>query len=207
MWPSKNERKLNWTEPNSYFWPTTRQDQQIVLLQCLSNDAFALTTDLLGSYNACRPNRRFAFFLLWNNKLKTKPFIMRIFTPNCVTSSRYPTSQHRAVAILPLKARFHYERGKEHFFFLLLIFGWSERLKLKRAQKKSIKQTKNALFHARSGNGPLFVFVTAQKKLLVTLFRCVRCKNSTEPTLPGRNDDHWTDGEVTLSLEYVNHLR
>ena len=28
-------------------------------------------------------------------------------------------------------------------------------LKLKRAQKKAIKQTKNAFFHARSGNGPL----------------------------------------------------
>ena len=27
-------------------------------------------------------------------------------------------------------------------------------LRLKRVQKKLIKQTKNALFHARSGNGP-----------------------------------------------------
>ena len=27
-------------------------------------------------------------------------------------------------------------------------------LRLKRAQKKSMKQTKNAFFHARSGNGP-----------------------------------------------------
>ena len=53
-----------------------------------------------------------------------------------------------------IKARFHYERGKEHSLFLLLIFDWSERLKLKRAQKKSIEQTKNALFYARSGNGP-----------------------------------------------------
>ena len=53
-----------------------------------------------------------------------------------------------------LKARFHYERGIEHSLFLLLIFP---SLKLKRAlskAKKSIKQTKNNLFHARSGNGP-----------------------------------------------------
>ena len=56
--------------------------------------------------------------------------------------------------LVSLKARFHYKRGKEHSLFLLLIFDLSERLKLKRAQKKSIKQTKNALFHARSGNGP-----------------------------------------------------
>ena len=52
-----------------------------------------------------------------------------------------------------LKARFHYERGKEHSLFLLLIFP---RLKLKRAlskAKKSIKKTKNNLFHARSENG------------------------------------------------------
>ena len=56
--------------------------------------------------------------------------------------------------LVPLKARFHYERGKEHSLFLLLIFP---RLKLKRAlckAKKSIKQTKNNFFHARSGNGP-----------------------------------------------------
>ena len=53
-----------------------------------------------------------------------------------------------------LKARFHYERGIEHSLFLLLIFP---RLKSKRAlskAKKSRKQTKNAPFHARSGNEP-----------------------------------------------------
>ena len=32
--------------------------------------------------------------------------------------------------------------------------------RLKRAQKKSIKQTKNALFHARSGNGPSFIILS-----------------------------------------------
>ena len=53
-----------------------------------------------------------------------------------------------------LKAGFRYKRGKEHSLFLLLMFP---RLKLKRKQskaKKSVKQTKNNLFHARSGNGP-----------------------------------------------------
>ena len=55
---------------------------------------------------------------------------------------------------LLLKARFHYESRIDHSLFLLLIFP---RLKLKQAlskAKKSIKQTKNTLFHTRSGNGP-----------------------------------------------------
>ena len=53
-----------------------------------------------------------------------------------------------------VKASFHYERGKEHSLFLLLIFPL---LKSKRAQseaKKSIKQTMNTPFHACSGNEP-----------------------------------------------------
>ena len=58
------------------------------------------------------------------------------------------------------KAPFHARSGNarsgmEHSFSLLLIFP---HLKLKRAlreAKKSIKQTKNTLFHARSGNKPL----------------------------------------------------
>ena len=56
--------------------------------------------------------------------------------------------------IVTLKARFHYEHGKENSLFILLIFP---RLKLKQAlskAKKSIHQTKNNLFHALSGNGP-----------------------------------------------------
>ena len=55
------------------------------------------------------------------------------------------------------KARFHFERGMEHSLFLLSIFP---RLKSKRAlsqAKKSIKQTSNTPFHARSGNEPLFL--------------------------------------------------
>ena len=49
-----------------------------------------------------------------------------------------------------LKARFHYERGKEHSLFLLLIFL---RLKLKQAlskAKKSIKQTKNNILTCKN---------------------------------------------------------
>ena len=53
----------------------------------------------------------------------------------------------------PLKARFHYERGKEHSLFVLLIFFCA------RFNRKSIKETKNALFHARSGNGPLSSYI------------------------------------------------
>ena len=47
------------------------------------------------------------------------------------------------------KARFHYGRRKEHSLFVLLIFFCA------RFNRRSIKETKNALFRARSGNGPL----------------------------------------------------
>ena len=50
---------------------------------------------------------------------------------------------------MTIKARFHYERGKEHSLFVLLIFFCV------RFNRRSIKETKNALFHARSGNGTL----------------------------------------------------
>ena len=47
------------------------------------------------------------------------------------------------------KARFHYGRRKEHSLFVLLIFFCA------RFNRRSIKERKNALFRARSGNGPL----------------------------------------------------
>ena len=50
---------------------------------------------------------------------------------------------------LTIKARFHYERGKKHSLFVLLLFFCAH------FNRRSIKETKNALFHARSGNGPL----------------------------------------------------
>ena len=53
------------------------------------------------------------------------------------------------------KARFHYERGKEHSLFVLLIFFALASILTARFNRRSIKETKNALFHARSGNGPL----------------------------------------------------
>ena len=52
------------------------------------------------------------------------------------------------------KARLYYERGMKPSLFLLLIFPG---LKSKRAlseAKKSVKQTKNAPFHARSEYEP-----------------------------------------------------
>ena len=54
-----------------------------------------------------------------------------------------------------VKARFHYERGKEHCLFVLLIFFALASILTARFNRRSIKETKNALFHARSGNGPL----------------------------------------------------
>ena len=54
-----------------------------------------------------------------------------------------------------VKVRFHYERGKEHSLFVLLIFFALASILTARFNRRSIKKTKNALFHARSGNGPL----------------------------------------------------
>ena len=53
-----------------------------------------------------------------------------------------------------IKARFYYERGKEHSLFILLIFFALASILTARFNRRSIKETKNALFHARSGNGP-----------------------------------------------------
>ena len=59
------------------------------------------------------------------------------------------------LAVLAIKARFHYERGKEHFFVSFVDLRLKRAVKIEASAKKKIKQTKNALFHARSGNGPL----------------------------------------------------
>ena len=90
--------------------------------------------------------------LLISSNISSNTVVLRMALNRCIealtvrfASSRRRTSKY----ILRLKARFHYERGKEHSLFLLLILDGSER------KKKSIKQTKNALVHARSGNGPL----------------------------------------------------
>ena len=44
-----------------------------------------------------------------------------------------------------LKARFHYERGKEHSLFVLLIFFALASILTARFNRRSIKETKNAL--------------------------------------------------------------
>ena len=47
-----------------------------------------------------------------------------------------------------LKARFHYERGKEHFFLSFIDLRSKRAVKIEvSAKKKAIKQTKNAFFH------------------------------------------------------------
>ena len=62
-----------------------------------------------------------------------------------------------------IKARFHYKRGKKHFLFVLLIFFALASILTARFNRRSIKEKKNALFHAGSGNGPsssnLLIFV------------------------------------------------
>ena len=54
-----------------------------------------------------------------------------------------------------LKARFHYERGKEHSLFVFFALA---SILTPRFNRRSIKETKNALFHACRGNGPLKSF-------------------------------------------------
>ena len=55
-----------------------------------------------------------------------------------------------------LRARFRYEREMEHFLFVLSILfaSVSARLHLSAERKKTIEQTNNNPFHARSGNEP-----------------------------------------------------
>ena len=57
-----------------------------------------------------------------------------------------------------IKACLHYERGKKHSLFVLLIF-FCACFNFNRSLQSKInkKETKNALFHARSGNGSLRV--------------------------------------------------
>ena len=62
-----------------------------------------------------------------------------------------------------LKARFHYERGKKHSLFVLLLFFALASILTARFNRRSIKETKNALFHARSGNGSLHVLIILKK--------------------------------------------
>ena len=77
------------------------------------------------------------------------------------------TNHPHVVCASHLKARFHYERGKEHSLFVLLIFFALASILTARFNRRSIKETKNALFHARSGNGPQRsqVFYTTSKFL------------------------------------------
>ena len=66
--------------------------------------------------------------------------------------------------VISIKARFHYERGKKHSLFVLLIFFALASILTARFNRRSIKETKNALFHARSGNGPLGLVSTTSVK-------------------------------------------
>ena len=70
-----------------------------------------------------------------------------------------------------VKARFHYERGKKHSLFVLLLFFALASILTARFNRRSIKERKNALFHARSGNGPLYL----GQAITLTSFR--RCRD------------------------------
>ena len=58
-----------------------------------------------------------------------------------------------------VKARFYYERGKDHSLFVLLIFLLCLALASISIAERSIKETKNALFHARSRNRSLAILL------------------------------------------------
>ena len=76
-----------------------------------------------------------------------------------VSASRNKKISEKLVHVLLIrsasgvKARFHYEREKEHSLFVLLIFFALTSVLTARFNQRSIKETKNTLFHARSGNG------------------------------------------------------
>ena len=71
-------------------------------------------------------------------------------------------------SIKVVKARFHYERGKDYSLFVLLIFLLCSALASILSAERSIKETKNALFHARSGNGPLCLLTSECAKNKIT---------------------------------------
>ena len=64
---------------------------------------------------------------------------------------------------------FHYERGMEYSLFLLLIFFASLSASARREMKKSIIQTKNAPFRARSGSGSLYFEAPLKQCFLIKL--------------------------------------
>ena len=68
--------------------------------------------------------------------------------------SRYFGLRQKVFADSCFKARFHCERGKEHSLFVLLLFFALASILTARF-KRSMKETRSALFHARSGKGPL----------------------------------------------------
>ena len=67
----------------------------------------------------------------------------------------YPGSRSGELLAPCIKARFHYESGKDYSLFVLSIFLLCLALALILNAERSIKETKNALVHARSGNEPL----------------------------------------------------
>ena len=82
---------------------------------------------------------------------------------------------------LMLKARFHYELGAGYFCFLLISL-FREALKREKKEKKSLKQVKNALFHARSGNELLCIYRSLLGKLRVIMPEgCTFCRCTLLP--------------------------
>ena len=76
-------------------------------------------------------------------------------TVHKVLHKRLWLNAYKLQIVQALKARFHYKRGKEHSLFVLLIFFALASILTARFNRRSIKEIKNTLFHARSGNGPL----------------------------------------------------
>ena len=67
-----------------------------------------------------------------------------------------------------IKACFHYERGKKHSLFVLLIFFALASILTACFNRRSIKETKNALFHARR----LFCNLTCNEEWYFFTFIC-----------------------------------
>ena len=102
----------------------------------------------------------------WNqHRVNTSASFLRenrrhFFLQEVLTEKSLPCKRSRNTCRRNLKARFHYERGKKHSLFVLLLFFALASILTARFNRRSIKETKNALFHyEREKEHSLFVLL------------------------------------------------
>ena len=100
---------------------------------------------------------------------------------------------------LNFRARFHYERGIEYSLFVLLIFLLRLALAYILGKEKSMKETKNAPFHAPSGNESLLFFA----KYVHSLRGEKSMKETKNVSFHARNGNEF----LLFFAKYVHSLR